>query len=195
MAEFASESYSSSWYSTTVFVSQYQLHLHIRWQCLPLKSRWTPYKMVVFASLRHIQHNTRGVWLLFWISASYKRHNVLASACHIQHNTKWLCWPLLFRFSIILPSDVINVAVVPWHKPTELAHSFLFRACVCFSLYGPVNCISVHKFSRQLSAFSFYFFRSYFCLIGPFNYLSLYESLPQPWYDPLWLTGLKAPTN
>ena len=39
------------------------------------------------------------------------------------------------------------------------------------------------------------FFRSYFCLIGPFNYISLYESLPQPWYNPLWLTGLKAPTT
>ena len=23
-------------------------------------------------------------------------------------------------------------------------------------------------------------------------YISLYESLPQPWYNPLWLTGLKA---
>ena len=35
----------------------------------------------------------------------------------------------------------------------------------------------------------------YFCLIGPFNYISYYESVPQPWYNPLWLTGLKAPTN
>ena len=26
--------------------------------------------------------------------------------------------------------------------------------CVCFSLYGCFNCISFHKFSRQLSAFS-----------------------------------------
>ena len=34
-----------------------------------------------------------------------------------------------------------------------------------------------------------------FCPIGPFIYVSLYESLPQPWYYPLWLTGLKAPTN
>ena len=33
------------------------------------------------------------------------------------------------------------------------------------------------------------------CLIGPFNSTSLYESLPQPWYNPSWLTGLKAPTN
>ena len=26
-------------------------------------------------------------------------------------------------------------------------------------------------------------------------YISLYESLPQPWFNPLWLTWLKAPTN
>ena len=40
------------------------------------------------------------------------------------------------------------------HKLTELAHSFSFCFCVCFCLYGPFNCISFHKFSRQLSAFS-----------------------------------------
>ena len=32
--------------------------------------------------------------------------------------------------------------------------SFLFRSCVYFCLYGPFNCISFHKFCRQLSAFS-----------------------------------------
>ena len=42
-----------------------------------------------------------------------------------------------------------------WHKPTELANSFLFCFCVCFCLYGPFNCISFHKFFRQLSTFSF----------------------------------------
>ena len=31
-------------------------------------------------------------------------------------------------------------------------------------------------------------FRSYFCLIGPFNYIFRYERLIQPWYNPLWLT-------
>ena len=35
-----------------------------------------------------------------------------------------------------------------------LANSFLFCSCVCFCLYGPFSCISFHKFSRQLSAFS-----------------------------------------
>ena len=80
-----------------------------------------------------------------------------------------------------------------WHKPTELAHTFLLCSCVCLCLYGPFNCISFHKFSRQLPAFSLYssglisalFFWSYFCPIGPFNYVSLYESLPQPWYHAL----------
>ena len=42
-----------------------------------------------------------------------------------------------------------------WHKPTELAHSFLLCSCVCFCLCDPFNCILFHKFSwRQLSAFS-----------------------------------------
>ena len=41
-----------------------------------------------------------------------------------------------------------------WHKPTEFPHSFLLCHCVCFCLYDPFNCISFHRFSRQLSAFS-----------------------------------------
>ena len=40
------------------------------------------------------------------------------------------------------------------HKPSELAHSFLFCSYVYCYLYGPFNCISCHKFSRQLSVFS-----------------------------------------
>ena len=40
------------------------------------------------------------------------------------------------------------------HKSTVPAHSFLFYSCVLFLSYGPFNCISFHKFSRQLSVFS-----------------------------------------
>ena len=32
----------------------------------------------------------------------------------------------------------------------------LFCSCVCFRLHSPFNCISFHKLSRQLSAFSLY---------------------------------------
>ena len=40
------------------------------------------------------------------------------------------------------------------HTPTKLAH-YLSCSCVYFCLYGPFNCISFHKLSWQLSAFSF----------------------------------------
>ena len=42
-----------------------------------------------------------------------------------------------------------------WHEPTELAHSFLFCSRGYLCLHVPFNCISFHKFSRQLSVFSF----------------------------------------
>ena len=42
-----------------------------------------------------------------------------------------------------------------WYKPTELAQSFFFCSFVYFlCLHDPFNCISFHKFSRQLSSFS-----------------------------------------
>ena len=44
-------------------------------------------------------------------------------------------------------------ALCLWHKLSELAHSLLFCSCVYFCLYGPFNCISFRKFSRQLSVF------------------------------------------
>ena len=53
------------------------------------------------------------------------------------------------------PSCDGDVTVYVWHKPTELANSFLFCSCVYFCLYGLFICILFHKFSRQLSAFSF----------------------------------------
>ena len=43
------------------------------------------------------------------------------------------------------PSRGGDVTAYVWHKPTELAHSFLFCSCVYFCLYGPFNCILFHK--------------------------------------------------
>ena len=121
-----------------------------------------------------------------------------------------------------------------WHKPTELACSLFL--CLFFCLQIPFNCISFHKFSRQLSAsslcvfpvshlphWSFQLYDDIFKKVSlshdiilcgrlglkrQLTNLSLihiseptrpryiaYKSLPQPWFNPLWLTGLKAPTN
>ena len=62
----------------------------------------------------------------------------------------------------------------PRYKQTQLAHSFLFCSCVCFCLYGPFNCISFHKFSQQLSAFSL-------CSSGLISAFQLYISI---WKSP-----------
>ena len=47
----------------------------------------------------------------------------------------------------------VTVYVTDVNQPS-LAPPFLFCSGVCFCLYSPFNCISFHKFSRQLSAFS-----------------------------------------
>ena len=52
------------------------------------------------------------------------------------------------------PSRGGDATVYVWHKPTELANSSLFCSRVYLCLYGPFNCISFHKLSRQLFVFS-----------------------------------------
>ena len=70
----------------------------------------------------------------------------------------------------------------------------LLCSCVCFWFHGSFNCISFHKFSRQLSSFSLCSFGFSSALLALSATCLFYESLPQPWYNPLWLTGLNAPT-
>ena len=85
-----------------------------------------------------------------------------------------------------------------WHKPTELARSFKKKIILflCLFLYlWPFQLYFIQWILQTTLRLLTVFFVSSFCLIGPFNYISLSESLPQPWYNPLWLTGLKAPTN
>ena len=48
----------------------------------------------------------------------------------------------------------VTVYVLDINQPSSPTPFFLFCSCVCFCLYGPFNCISFHKFSQQLFAFS-----------------------------------------
>ena len=93
-------------------------------------------------------------------------------------------------------SSGINNCSASLEHGLDQACPLLFIPFLRLSLsYGHFSCISFLEFYRQLSAFSLCFFLSYFCPTGPFSYISLYESLLQPWRNPLCLTGLKAPTN
>ena len=81
-----------------------------------------------------------------------------------------------------------------WHKPTELAHSF-YSVLVSISVFMALSTVFHFINSLNNSPLSHSVLPVFFCLIGPFNYISFHESLLQPWYNPLWLTGLKALTN
>ena len=88
-------------------------------------------------------------------------------------------------FSTDVPAGSLSrggdVAVyVFWHKPTELAHSFCFCSwCLCMSLH-PFQLYFVPKILPTSLRFLTLFFRSFLCLISPFNYnISPFESLPK----------------
>ena len=82
-----------------------------------------------------------------------------------------------------------------WPKPTELAHSFSFCSCVHFCLYGPYWTLFLSINSPRTLRFLTLLLQFYFCLSGPFSNISLQECLLQSWYNPLWSTVFKAPTN
>ena len=152
-----------------------------------------------------------------WYSSPLKYQGwVETEMCHRLTAQTGLCFPFFFLYpssssfcfcslctsSLFFLSFCPNGHAFAWwgccglclrHKPTELAHSFLFCSCVCFCLYGPFNCISFHKFSRQHSAF---LVRSS-GLISALLVLSAIELFLKVSLSPdiMWLTGLKAPTN
>ena len=88
-------------------------------------------------------------------SLKTNRHSLCCSLMTFRHNS---CWSLMtFRHNC--PRRLTFTwweccGLCFWHKPTGLAHSVLFCSCVYFCLYSPLNSISFHKVSRQLSAFS-----------------------------------------
>ena len=81
------------------------------------------------------------------------------------------------------------------HEPTKLAHSLFYSALVSVSVFMALSTVFHSINSPDNSSLSHSVLLTLLCLICPFNSISLYESLPQPWVNPLWLTGLKAPSN
>ena len=88
---------------------------------------------------------------------------------------------------VVMNDFVINQLSLPTPFYSVLVSVYVFMALS--TVFHSVNSPDNYPLSHSV------FFRSYVCLTGPFNYISLYESLPQPGYNPLWLTRLKTPTN
>ena len=66
------------------------------------------------------------------------------------------------------------------YKPTELAHFFFYSVLVSVSAVMAISTVFHSKILQTILRFLILFFWSYLCLIGPFNYISLCESLRQP---------------
>ena len=64
------------------------------------------------------------------------------------------------------------------HKPTELAHTF-YSVLVSVSVFMALSTVFHSINSPDNSPLSHSVLLVLLCLIGPFNYISLYESLPQ----------------
>ena len=96
--------------------------------------------------------------------------------------------PLLGVFLLFVVSPRAHLHVVGLLSFMSLTYAnqpppppfFKFCSLVYFCLYGPFYCISFHKFSRQLSAFSLCFsgLISAILVLSTIISLSIYASLP-----------------
>ena len=99
--------------------------------------------------------------------------------------------PRLYFFTVQIVKAVVTAhreltfswwgsyGLCPRYKPTELAHSSLFCCRVCFCLVT-LSTVFNSMNSPDNSPLSHSDLLVLFCLIGPLNYISLSESLPQP---------------
>ena len=71
----------------------------------------------------------------------------------------------------------------------------LFILLLCLFVFIALSTVFHSINSPDNSPLSHSIFLVLFCLIGPFNYVSLDDSLPQPCCNHLWFTGLKTPTS
>ena len=120
----------------------------------------------------------------------------------------YLCWTsvgsvetisILFLLHI---STGLPLCIVPVGSPSRVLDINQRRLPTLFILFlglflslWPFQLYFIPCFIPTTPRFLTLFFWSYFCLIGPFNCMSPYQSLSQPWCNPLWFTGLKEPTN
>ena len=113
-----------------------------------------------------------------------------------QHLTHWVCVLRHIRVPSRGGDVMVDVQDINWpSSPTPFCSVLpvsVFMALSFHSMNSPHNS---SVFSLWTLRFLTLFFQSYLSPIGPFNYIPFYESLFQPWYNPNWFPGVKAPIN
>ena len=129
---------------------------------------------------------------------NHTRHDHTYSDSHIHilvaHNLEHMCNALLF----LCP---LGLTFTCWGC-YDLCPTYSNRACplsfipfLCISVFMALSTVFHSINSPDNSPLSHSVLTVFFLPNWPFNYVSLYESLPQPWYDLLCLTGFKTTTN
>ena len=103
-----------------------------------------------------ISWSTRCIMTLLWMveprdekpSQGWKKADVNYDAVYVRVTMLASIW--LYHVMRMCPRGLTFTwwgccSLCFWHKPTELAHLFLFCSCVCFCLYCPFNCISFNN--------------------------------------------------
>ena len=112
--------------------------------------------------LQNTQNNTQQFPIILWIMHSQtrvkwgNRFSSLREAFsrELGHDAKqvFVCLSFNGHKNYFLRWGPRGLSFTWWGCcATELAHSFLFRSCVCFCLFVPFNCISFHNPHPPLS--------------------------------------------
>ena len=115
-------------------------------------------------------------WVCKRISISEDRGHIL---------TIWVFTVILSLKSTRVHLHVVGMLQSMSKTKTNRACPFRFILFLCLFLsLWPFHLYFIPKILPTTLRFLTLFFRSYLCLIGPFNYIYLFESLLQPRYNP-----------
>ena len=129
----------------------------------------------------------RSIHLHFWKFqnphlSDYWGGELHLNTINMQQNT--------FFFFLLYEASPINTHLHVVGMLRFMSVTYSSRACPLLFILFFYLLLSLQPFqlyffpSILLTTLCFLFFRSYLCLIGPFNHMSLYESLLQLWYNP-----------
>ena len=131
------------------------------------------------------------VVIIIWTLPSY---NIYCQHHHIKYSTVIIIWSsyifhchhhLIIITYMTTSTHTLSSSPSDHHHHTHITSTHLFILFLCLFLsVWPFQLYFIPKILAATPCFLTLFFLSYLCLIGPFNYISLSESLLQTRYDP-----------
>ena len=111
-------------------------------------------------------------------------------------NACFFFYKYLFIYGLeLFPSQQAHLHLVGMSDINQLSLPTPYSVLVSVSVFMALSTVFLSIYSSDSSPLFRFVLSVLFVPYWSFQIYISYESLPQPWYDPLWSTGLKAPTN